>query len=156
MKPKVIMIAAILGLAATGAGAAQYQVERTLQLPLSSTETWHQIGDFCDIDDWHPNISACALKVIDGRLHRVLKTTEGAEIVEQRIAAEQGLSYTYKISSSPFPVEKYTATFAITPNDGTLISWSARFSSDDPSMEAAIIQLIEEGLLAIENSVGMQ
>ncbi len=154
MTSAIFKIATLFSLLAPGAGAENYQVERTLQLSLPGTETWHLIGDFCDIDDWHPGVSACALKVIEGRLHRVLTTTDGAEIVERRIAVEQGLSYTYKITQSPFPIEKYTATLSIEPQDGTRISWNARFSSDDPSMEATIVEWIEAGLAAIESGLG--
>lgn len=152
MKPIAMMIAAFAGFLATGAGAANYQVERTLQLPLPSTEVWHLIGDFCDIDDWHPGIGGCALKAVEGRLERVLTTTEGAEIVEQRIASEPGLSYTYRISASPFPIDRFTATFSIEPIDGARVTWSARFSSDDPAMEAAVIEFFEAGLAAIESN----
>lgn len=154
MKPTTLMIATLSGLLATSAGAADYTVQRTLQLTQSATEVWHVIGDFCDIDDWHPNISACSLKVRDGKLHRVLTTTTGEEVVEQRIAAEQGLSYTYQISNAPFPIENYTATFSIEPLGGALIGWSAKFSSDDPSMETLITDFIETGLSAIESTIG--
>ncbi|MCG6904878.1 MAG: SRPBCC family protein [Rhodobacter sp.] len=156
MKPTAMMIATFAGFLATGAGAANYQVQRTLQLPFPSTEVWHLIGDFCDIDDWHPDISGCALKAVEGRLERILTTTEGAAIVEQRIAVESGLSYTYKISASPLPIEGFTATFSIEPIDGARVTWSARFSSDDPSMEAAIIELFETGLAAIESNIGVE
>ena len=151
MKPTVLITAAaISGSLATGAWPADYQVQRTLQLPSPSTEVWHVVGDFCDIDDWHPDITACATKVIDGKLHRVLTGADGGKIVQQRIAAEPGLSYTYKLANSPLPIEKYTATFSIEPNDGTLVSWSARFSTEDPAMEAAIAEMYETGLSAIE------
>lgn len=142
----------ISGLLATDAWSADYETMRTLQLPLSTTEAWHVVGDFCDIDDWHPDIRACSLKVIEGRLHRVLTTTDGAESVERRIAVEPGLSYTYKLVSSSLPIENYTATFSIEPNDGSRISWSARFSSDDPAMEAAVAEMFETGLSAIKRA----
>lgn len=151
MKPTALMtVTAIAGILAAEARSADYQVQRSIQLPASSTEVWHLVGDFCDIDDWHPDISACDLKVIEGRLHRVLKTTDGGEIVEQRIAAEAGLSYTYKIAASPLPIDRYTATFSIEPGEGSRVSWSARFSSDDPATEAAIIDMFATGLSAIE------
>ncbi len=52
-------------------------------------------GDFCDIDDWHPAIADCVLKVEDGALHRILTTVEGGEFVEKRIAFEARQSYTH-------------------------------------------------------------
>lgn len=156
MKPNAMMIATLAGFLATGAGAAEYQVQRTLQLPFPSTEVWHMIGDFCDIDDWHPDIGGCALNATEGRLERVLTTTDGAEIVERRIAVEPGLSYTYRISASPLPIERFTATFSIEPLDGARVTWSARFSSDDPTMEATIVEFFETGLAAIESNIGAE
>jgi len=149
-------IATLSGFLATGAGATDYQVQRTLQLHIPSTKVWHLIGDFCDIDDWHPNIGGCALKAVGGKLDRVLTTTQGAEIVEQRIATEPGLSYTYRISSSPLPIERFTATFSIEPLDGARVTWSARFSSDDPTMEATVVEFFETGLAAIERNIGVE
>ena len=146
------MLAFFVGLAGA-ARAEDYEVRRTLQLSVSMPEVWRVVGDFCDIDDWHPALSGCVLRVVDGRLHRQLATTEGAEILERRIAVEPGLSYTYRIESSPLPVEGFTATFAIAPNDGSLLSWSARFSSDDPAMEAVIGGLFDSGLAAIETMI---
>lgn len=150
MKLSALMtVAAISGLIATGAWSTDYKVKRTIQLPVSTTQVWSLIGDFCDIDDWHPDIKACMLKVIDGRLHRVLTDTDGSESVQQRIAVEPGLSYTYKILSSPLPLEKYTATFSIEPHDGSRVTWSARFSTDDLRTGAAIAEMYDTGLSAI-------
>jgi len=66
------------------------------------------------------------------------------------------LSYTYRISASPLPIERFTATFSIEPLDGARVTWSARFSSDDPSMEATIVEFFETGLAAIESNIGAE
>ena len=133
-----------------GALAADYEVRRVLELPHQATEVWHVVGDFCDIDDWHPDIAACATRVIDGRLHRVVTTGDGAEWLHQRIASEPGLSYTYRLTNAALPVERYTATFSVEPLDGAVVSWSVRFTSDDPAVEAAVTAFIEAGLAAID------
>lgn len=106
-------------------------------------------GDFCDIDDWHPDIVGCALRVDAGRLTRVLTTRDGAELIERRIASEPGLSYTYRLVASPLPIQSYTATFSVEPLDGALVSWSARITSDDPGMEAVVAQMMDAGMAAI-------
>lgn len=150
MTTKTIICAAILSAAVPGwAWSADFKVVRTLQLQASSSTIWNQIGDFCDIDDWHPTIQSCRVRVIEGRLHRVLITTDGEEVTEQRIAEEPGLSYTYKITEAPMPFENFVATLSVEPIEGVLISWSANFSSDDPTMEAAVVEMIEAGLAAI-------
>ena len=142
-------LAVLMGLTSM-AGAADYRVQRSVEVQAAGIELWHAIGDFCDVDDWHPAISGCSLKVSDGRLQRVLVTVDGAQFVERRIAAEAGLSYTYRIVDSPLAVEKYTATLSIQPGETTTVSWSARFSADDPGMAAAVAGVIETGLAAIE------
>lgn len=145
-----ISLATLFGATTTVAWAEQYSVERSLQISSSPDSAWHYVGDFCDIDDWHPAVSACNLKVIDGALHRVMTLVDGAKFVEKRIAVEPGRSYTYRIVSSPLTLEKYTATFSITPGENSTITWSGRFSTDDPEMEKTIAGIYEAGLSAIE------
>lgn len=134
---------------ATGTLAADYTLERAIEVPSSPQDSWNFVGDFCDIDDWHPAISACRLKVIDGALHRVLTLADGGEFVEKRVAVEPGLSYTYRIVSSPLVLDSYTSTLSITAGDPTTITWSGRFSSDDPGMEEVVAGIYETGLAAI-------
>lgn len=111
------------------------------------------IGDFCDIDDWHPNVSACSLKVMDGSLVRVLKMDTGDQVTQKRIAQEEGLSYTYATVNSSLPIERYTATLSIQPGEKLLIEWIANFSSDDPAMENVVVDEVETGLSAIGSMV---
>ena len=146
---KTIATAAIT-LCATTALSEDYQISRSIELSAPSEAIWSVIGDFCDIDDWHPNVTACALKVSDGALVRVVTTKEGKETVHQRIAKEAGISYTYKSALSPLPVENFVATLSIEPFERPLIVWSARFSSEDPATEQVIVDEIETGLSAIE------
>lgn len=150
------VLTASVALCATAAASADYQVKRTLEISSPATEAWNQIGDFCDIDDWHPGVNACSLKVVDGSLTRVLTTNDGAEIVHKRIAEEPGLSYTYKTVSSSMPIEKFTATVSIEPFDRPLIMWIARFSSEDPAMEQVIVDEMEAGIAAMNNMLNAQ
>ncbi len=138
-------------LCATAAWPADFQVKRSLELPASTPQVWHLIGDFCDIDDWHPKVSSCALKVMDGSLVRVLTTDNGDQVTHKRIAQEDGLSYTYKTISPALPIEKFTATLSVQPGENLLIEWIANFSSDDPAMERVVVEDIEGGLSAIKN-----
>lgn len=147
---KTLAVAAVSSALATSVWAADYNVTRTLQLANASADIWRHVGGFCDVDDWHPGIVECELKVIDGKLHRVLTTETGDRFVEQRIAKERGLSYTYRSSETPLPVDNFIATLSIEPIDGTQVTWSASFSSEDPTMEARVIELIEAGLAGIE------
>ena len=140
-------------LCATAAWSADFQVKRSLEFPSSTPEVWNLVGDFCDIDDWHPNVSACSLRVIDGSLVRVLKMDAGNQVTQKRIAQEEGLSYTYVTVNPSLPIERYTATLSVQPGEKLLIVWSANFSSDDPAMESVVVGEIERGLSAIESMV---
>ncbi len=142
---------AICTLCATAAWSADYHIKRSLELSAPALEIWSTIGDFCDIDDWHPNVSACALKVVDGSLVRVIITDVGDEIVQKRIAEEPGLSYTYRTISSSLPIENFTATLSIEHFGKPLIMWSGSFSSDDPTTEQTVVENIEVGLSEIES-----
>ena len=139
----------VFGVFATGSLAETYSVSRTLETNASSQTVWHLIGDFCDIDDWHPAITACDLKVIEGGLHRVLQLADGAEFLEKRVASESGLSYTYSIETSPLPIERYVGTLSVTAGDATTITWTTRFKSDDPEMEAFVGSIFDAGMAEI-------
>lgn len=149
---KTLAVVAISGVLANSAGAADYDVTRTLQLKHAKADVWRLVGGFCDVDDWHPEIVGCDLKVIDGKLHRVLTTSSGVRFVDQRIAKERGLSYTYKTSEGSLPIDNFVSTLSVEPIDGARVTWSANFSSEDPAMEAKVIELIEKGLAGIESS----
>lgn len=149
---KLLAAAAASGVLVTTAWSADYQVTRSLQLKQPTADVWRMAGGFCDIDDWHPGFIACEVKAVEGTLHRVLTTNSGETFVDQRIAREPGLSYTYKSVQSQLPVDSFVATFSVEPNDGSQVTWSVDFSSEDPAMEAKVIDLIETGLAGIEDS----
>ena len=141
-------------LSATASWSADFQVKRSLEVDASSSEVWRLIGDYCDIDDWHPDVASCALKVRDGSLVRVLKTTSGDEVVHKRIAREEGLSYTYQTVETSLPIGRFTGTLSVQPGEVLLIEWVANFSSEDPAMEEYVVAEIEAGLTAIHSLIG--
>ena len=142
-------------LTAPVAWADSYTVSRSVEITGSPEEAWQAIGDFCDIDDWHPAFTSCALKSIDGSVNRILTLAGGGEVVEKLVAVDAGgLTLTYSIVSAPMPLERYTGTLSITRGAPSTVTWSSRFRSDDPSMEAAITGLYEAGLAVIEERFG--
>ncbi len=150
MNPRHIFLTAIfLGAMGVPAVAEKYRVSQSTEIANPDRQLWAVIGDFCDLDDWHPAVISCALKSRDGAVHRVLQVDGGAEFVERLIAVEPGLSYTYSIVSSPLPLENYTATLAITGGKSATVTWSGNFSSDDPAMEGVISDIYASGLAAI-------
>ena len=146
-----LSIAACLALTPHQATAETYNIEREITLAGDADEIWQAIGDFCDIDDWHPGISGCALKAREGAVFRRITVGKDAEVWEKLIAVEPGLSYTYRIVESPFPIKRYVATISITRGTPNRITWSGKFKSDDPKMEKAVTKIYENGLAAIAN-----
>lgn len=145
-----IASAILLLLPSTGL-AENYSVSRSISVQGDAGEIWHYIGDFCDIDDWHPQIVSCTLKARDNILHRNLELRNGLKVVEKRVAEEPGLSYTVSMISVELPIRRYTSTLSITRGNPNIVSWSGRFKSGDPDMERVIDNLYDKGLSAIED-----
>ena len=149
----VLLAIATAGLATAVAGSEtkSYTVSRSVSIDASAQEVWNVIGDFCDLDDWHPAFVGCALKTREGGgVYRILTMAGGGEFVEKLIATEAGLSYTYSIIESPVPLERYTGTLSIAPGDPVNVTWSSRFKSADPSMEGVVADVYQTGLDALE------
>jgi len=153
MNSDLTKVAALLltGVLPVSAVAEDYRVSHSVEITGAADNIWNRVGDFCDIDDWHPGITSCALKSETGGVHRLI-TVGDAKVLEKLVASEPGLSYTYSIVSSPFPFERYTATLSITRGTPNTITWSGRFKSEDPDMEQAIMELYKTGLAAIESA----
>lgn len=144
-----------LTLAAPAALADKYTVTRSVDISGSPDEAWQAIGDFCDIDDWHPSITSCVLKSIDGSVHRNLTLADGAEVVEKLVAVDAGgLSLTYAIVTAPLALDRYTATLSITRGDPSTVTWSGRFTTDDPALEAFFEGFYDAGLAVIAGRFG--
>ena len=146
----ILMFAA----SASMAMADSYTVNRSIEITADPEAVWQAVGDFCDVDDWHPAVMACALKAQDGSVHRRLTLADGAEFFEKLVAVEQNVSYTYRIVESPLPVTNYVATFSIARGNPNQITWSGRFRSDDPEMEAVIAGIYEAGLAELSSQFG--
>lgn len=144
------VVAAAIAFPAFASETESYTVSRTIETDAPADEVWHAMGDFCDLDDWHPAFVGCQLKTIDGGLHRILTMDGGGEFVEKLIASEPGLSYTYTIVEGPLPLESYTGTMSITPGQPVEVTWSSRFKSVDPDMEALVASVYEGGLAALK------
>ena len=122
----------------------------TVTVAADSAAVWQVIGDFCDIDDWHPGIVSCVLEARDGAVHRQLTLGDGAPVLEQLImSATPGISYTYKIVEAPLPITNYVSTVSLTPGNPTKVTWEGTFDSDVPDMKGAIQGLYDGGLGAL-------
>lgn len=152
MKNLIITLSAVaLASPVFSSETISYTVSRSVSIDASAQEVWNVIGDFCDLDDWHPAFLGCALKTPEGGgVHRILAMDGGGTFVEKLVATEPGLSYTYSIVEAPVPIERYTGTLSIAAGDPVEVTWSSRFKSADPEMEALVAGVYESGLAALQ------
>ncbi len=146
------LVSAALVLSASSAFAEDYTITSSVTVDADASAVWQVIGDFCDIDDWHPGIVSCALEARDGAVHRQLMLGDGAPVLEQLVSATSGESYTYKIIEAPLPITDYVSTVAISGENPTTITWAGTFKSDVADMEGAIQGLYDGGLGAVASS----
>lgn len=130
----------------SAAFAEDYAITSSVSVAADSAAVWQVLGDFCDIDDWHPGIVSCVLEARDGAVHRQLTLGDGAPVLEQLVSSEPGVSYTYKIIEAPLPITEYVSTISITSGNLTTVSWTGTFKSDVADMEGAIQGLYDGGL----------
>ena len=141
--------AVVLAMSASTAIAEEYTITSSLTVAADSAVVWNAIGDFCDIDDWHPGIVSCNLESRGDTVHRQLVLGDGAPVLEQLVAAVPGVSYSYVIVEAPLPIENYSATVSVTEGNPTTVTWAGTFNSDVPDMKGAIQGLYDGGLAAI-------
>jgi hypothetical protein len=146
---KLNLVAALLVASASSALAEDYAITNTVTVAAESTAVWQVVGDFCDVDDWHPGIVSCVLEARDGTVHRQLTLGDGALVLEQLMSSTPGVSYTYAIVEAPLPISDYVSTVSITSGNPTTITWQGTFSSDVPEMAGAIQGLYDGGLSAL-------
>lgn len=136
---------------APGAFAADTdtKVERTATLSASADNVWAMIGDFCDLDDWHPVVARCDLSAKGGTVLRTLTTGDGATLVEALTGTGE-MSYTYRILQSPLPVENYTSTLMVeSDGDGSKVTWRSDFNATAENSAEVMAGIYDAGLNAL-------
>lgn len=146
---KLNLAAALLIVSASSAFAEDFSITSSITVAADSATVWQAVGDFCDVDDWHPGIMNCVLEARDGAVHRLLTLGDGAPVLEQLVSSEPGQSYSYKIIEAPLPITDYVSTFSVTLGNPTTVTWEGTFKSDVAEMEGAIQGLYDGGLGAI-------
>lgn len=115
---------------------------------------WRKIGDFCGIANWHPAVAKCELSA--DKKERTLTLKGGGTIVERLVSwSDKTHSYTYKIISSPLPVDNYTSTIHVAPTksgSGSVISWRGQYTAkgaSDADAKKAIDGVYGAGLTSL-------
>src|SRR5579859_6909753 len=125
MRVRYRSVIVALGLFAVTAAAQAVESKASRTSSQSVDAVWQKIGDFCGIAQWHPAIASCQLSA--DKKDRTLTLKGGGTIVEHLVRwSDKHHSYTYKIVSSPLPVDNYESTIhvrAAKSGAGSVISW---------------------------------
>jgi hypothetical protein len=148
---KLTLVATLLIVSTSSAFAEDYSIKSSVTVGADSEMVWAAIGDFCDIDDWHPGIVSCVLAARDGIVHRQLTLGDGAPVLEQLTSVKAGVSYSYEIIEAPLPITGYVSTLSVTSGNPTTVTWKGTFKSDVAEMEGAIKGLYDGGLGALSD-----
>ena len=112
-----------------------WAITTTYRAPSSLTPDalWAKVGAFCDIQKWLPPVDKCTLSA-DGRT-RTLDLKGGGAVVEQLVSRnERARSYTYRITSSPLPVDHYQSTIRVVPEKGgSMLVWTGTYKAKGAS-----------------------
>ena len=118
-------------------------VSKRIEITAAPAKVWAAIGEFCDIGSWLPIVAKCEMTETDGKKLRTLTTGDGGVLVESLERWDDaGMSYTYRIRSSPLPIENYIATIKVTgAGETSTVEWSSSF---DPkgAPEADVVKTI--------------
>ena len=134
MITKYLTMAMVAFFISTGCASAAY-LEKSTTVAAKPADVWAKIGDFCQIQKWHPAITKCEKSTIDQRLHRKLTLADGATILEMQIDHRGGddltRNYSYIIHKGPLPVKNYAAFMGVeAAGTGTKITWRAMFDAN--------------------------
>lgn len=138
------------------ANAAQaIEVQRTIEVAAPPAAVWDEVGGFCSIADWHPDVAGCTLEEDDLTTYRRVETPDGRTFTEQLMAREAATRfYSTSLVDSPWPVTGLVSEFQVAPGpDGTsVIVWQADFSTlavDEDAAADELGELYQTGLEGI-------
>lgn len=127
-----------LGLIMAASSAQAIESRVTKPSTQSVDAVWSKVGDFCGIGQWHPAVEKCELSA--DKKQRTLTLKGGGTIVEHLVSwSDKTHSYTYRIVSSPLPVEHYLSTIHVGPaksGSGSIVSWKGHYSAKKGTSDA--------------------
>ncbi len=153
---RITFVAGVLsaGLCLTATAAQVIESKASKSTPESVDAVWRKVGDFCGIASWHPAVAKCELSA--DKKDRTLTLKGGGTIVEHLVSwSDKKHSYTYKIVSSPLPVDNYTSTIhvaAAKSGSGSVISWRGQYSAkgaSDAEAKKTIDGIYDAGLTSL-------
>ncbi|MEE8294478.1 MAG: M28 family peptidase [Sphingomonadales bacterium] len=126
-----------------------------MKLDAKADDVWAIIGNFGDLD-WHPAVASTAVEGEGLEAVRTLTLVDGAVIVETLDEVSE-MSYSYSITSSPLPVQIYSATLKVVDEgDGVMVELSSNFEpktgASAEEAQAVVSGIYKAGFDAIQEA----
>lgn len=139
----MILVAALSAAGLTIPAAQAASVSKKMEIAAAPDKVWAAIGSFCDIGSWLPIVAKCEMTEADGKKVRTLTTGDGGVLVETLERWDDaGMSYTYRIQSSPLPIKDYISTIKVSGKGKvSTVEWSSRFEPKG-APEADVVKTI--------------
>ena len=141
----ITLVAAVSAACLAASAAEAASVSKKVGIAAAPDQVWAAIGDFCDIGSWLTIVVKCEMTETGGKKIRTLTTDDGGVLVESLERWDDaGRSYTYRIQSSPLPMENYISTIKVSgTGKASTVEWSSTF---DPKgvPEADVMKTISE------------
>lgn len=129
------------------AAAPVLKVTKSVTINAPASEVWDEVGEFDDIDDWHPAVAKAEIVKGEndqvGAVRLLTLADDGGTTKEQLLSHDDaGMSYSYKILESVLPVSNYKSTIKVEAagKGASKATWSGSFQrkdlSDHPAKEA--------------------
>jgi len=139
----ITLVAALSAACLAAPDAEAASVSKRLEIAAAPGKVWAAIGGFCDIGSWLTIVVKCEITETAGKKVRTLSTGDGGVLVESLERWDDAtMSYTYRIQSSPLPMENYVSTIRVSGNgEASTVTWSSNF---DPkgAPEADVVKTI--------------
>jgi dienelactone hydrolase len=129
------LIWALVGATISANSVLALESSLTVRSPLSATDLWNKIGDFCGMSTWDPAVERCDLSA-DGKQRTIhLFGGIGRVVAALEDWDDSNRSFGWKGISSPAPVSNYHARVSVVADGNTSVlkltaSYEAKGASD--------------------------
>lgn len=157
----VSVLSGLLGAGSAFAGKT-LSVEEGIVLPAKPAEVWKVVGDYGNLQAWHPVVGNTT--VTQGKNNQVgavrtVETKDGAKIVEKLLAYDgKRMSMRYKIVESPLPVSEYSSNLkVVAAGEGSRVIWNSRFKANgtpDAKAREVISGVYKAGFEGLQSQFG--
>ena len=110
-------------------------VSLSIDLAAPLDEVWAVVGDFGNLDAWHPWVPACELAA-DGET-RIMRAGEQV-VAQERLLEQRDYAHVYTVDHGPFPMDEYRAELsAVAVGVGCRVTYRGTFEPTTMEVDVA-------------------